>query len=475
MAEEPVSPSKDDLEHEKLRLEIAELKRPLWRRASTLTAFLPSLTVAILGTLLGVGVGWRTGFFDNQRLVLEAQRHNLESQTRELKLEERGLLGKRAELLGQVGQLEATLSEERGKARAERERDRAEREKLLALRRDEKAKAGTEITALRRNVDEHRDAARRATAIVWLDLLVSGAAPGPGARAPDADELVKALRKESSLVPFVAAEYEKHSANAGLAPKLLIVLHQATGDIRWLDKIADKLSQAALQYEYRAPGTPRSESSVEPPLQVETGHYWKEVARMPILRQQDLPFLERLVTIVTRGTFTHGVRVHHELGGGIVLDMATSFKGSLEQNAFNSDGKYFEFLELSRDYLLLRRRIHHGAINMTDTFTRQKGMDLLARLNPEGAIVVTMVLLAEASDEMKAKGGALPPHLRMILGGSGRPIPNEQKERGRSEFERLGVIGAQVSDWMREHADLVAEWTEPDLARLRQRLSRKAP
>src|SRR5882672_250833 len=97
---------KEDLEQEKLRFEIAELKRPVWRRASTLASFLPSLTVVVLGTLLGAGVGWWTGFFDVQRLVLEAQRHNLEARTQVLTREEQELKDRKTGLVAQLSQLE---------------------------------------------------------------------------------------------------------------------------------------------------------------------------------------------------------------------------------------------------------------------------------------------------------------------------------------------------------------------------------
>ena len=65
--------SKDDLEREKLALEVRVLSRPWWRRGSTYATFVP------IGIALLAGVqGLRSGFFDRQRQLLELRERQLQ-------------------------------------------------------------------------------------------------------------------------------------------------------------------------------------------------------------------------------------------------------------------------------------------------------------------------------------------------------------------------------------------------------------
>ncbi len=64
---------RSDLELEKLKLEIRELQRPIWRRPAFLGAFVP-LMLAVIGLASTVF----TGYFDERMAALRDQRKELE-------------------------------------------------------------------------------------------------------------------------------------------------------------------------------------------------------------------------------------------------------------------------------------------------------------------------------------------------------------------------------------------------------------
>jgi hypothetical protein len=76
----PTADERAKLEIEKLRAELAELKRPFWKQPSYLAVFLPVGLAAI--TLVGAIV---TGYFDAERKRLEAERAQLQSELTALK------------------------------------------------------------------------------------------------------------------------------------------------------------------------------------------------------------------------------------------------------------------------------------------------------------------------------------------------------------------------------------------------------
>jgi hypothetical protein len=470
MADDQADPLKAELERRKLQLEIAELERPWWRKPPSLALFLP-----LVAALLSIIVGWRTGFFDNQRLVLEAQRHDLASQTRELRLEERGLQGKKAELTEQVKQLETTLAGERDKARAERE-------KMAADRRDEKAKAGKETAALKRTVDEAREAARRTPAVVWLDVMKRKKEPWQLVDTSNAaEELLTVLNGDRSLAPLVATEYEKHSGDDLIASKLLRVLYAATGDAQWLEKIAAKLGEAS-----------KAQSRVLGSLDLSSlygsseNSYWRESVLLR-LRKRDLSFLEKALKLATSGVGDRAQR------GATVISLANSFEGEFDRRAFSTEESYFALLRLARDHASVRSYPWQIGIPSVYSlsYARQQALQVLARLSAEGAITIFAVLIMMAPEQYPSSILTLPGVLPSVIPGSLSQSPERAQLEGdfryrltdkafRAEAVRLGLVEGESDapkwqEWIRNHQNLVAEWAEPDLAKVRQRLSRKSP
>ena len=71
---------KEQLQLRKLELEIKSLKRPFWQRPAFF-ASVTSLVVAVAGLL----IGFYTGFFDNQKLLLEIEKSQLEVDVQKLR------------------------------------------------------------------------------------------------------------------------------------------------------------------------------------------------------------------------------------------------------------------------------------------------------------------------------------------------------------------------------------------------------
>ena len=94
---EPPAKTKDQLERDKLSLEIAELQREWWKRPAYIAAFFPSV-LALLTLAYGLG----NGYFDAEFARLENKKYELERETR--LLEER-----KTRLLERVQEAQALL------------------------------------------------------------------------------------------------------------------------------------------------------------------------------------------------------------------------------------------------------------------------------------------------------------------------------------------------------------------------------
>ena len=471
------SPTKEELEREKLSLEVAELKRSPWRRTAVWASLMPPLTVA----LLGVGVGWWTGFFDAQRLYLEAR-------TQVLKREERDLEDKKTGLTAEITQLKTILADERKKTAVilaeERKDAEVEREQLRAKHEADmrvgRAEADKEKATLKRAVDETREAARRTPAVVWLDVMKRKREPWQLVDTSNAAaELLTVVTADPSLVPVVVADYEAHSSDDSHAAKLLRVLYSATGDSKWLEKMVVKLAAPEKKMETLILDRPLYWASE---YGVSENPYWQESMYLR-LRRRDVGFLEKVIALATSGEGNSAQRT------ATAISLAYIFEGGLTRNAFSSEDSYFALLRVSRDSALVRNdpwRISIYAVSSLP-FMRQEALDVLARLNAEGAIAVLGVLVSTAP---------LYPINSLLLGTSGLTgRPQEPSERARLENElgarlrdpalkadavRMGILDGSSEtpkweEWLRNNQELMAEWTERDLAKVRQRLARKTP
>jgi len=70
-AQNPLPPQ-EDLEREKLHLEIAQLRKPWWRKVGTYATLVP-IMIAIVAMIQGL----RSGFFDRQAQILELRERQL--------------------------------------------------------------------------------------------------------------------------------------------------------------------------------------------------------------------------------------------------------------------------------------------------------------------------------------------------------------------------------------------------------------
>ena len=112
----------EDLEKEKLRLEIAAIDRPIWKKPTFWAAIVP-----ILVMLYGAGQLAITGYFDNQRTLIEIDRNDLEAE----------IETKRVELAKQAEETRKALEQMEIEFQAEmallQKKQQAEREKLRQI------------------------------------------------------------------------------------------------------------------------------------------------------------------------------------------------------------------------------------------------------------------------------------------------------------------------------------------------------
>jgi len=77
----------------KLRLEIADLERPWWKRPSYILAALPTLLAVV-----ALSIGFLNGFFSAQLTKLENQRHDLQAEIRQFEDTRHTLVSQNEEL-----------------------------------------------------------------------------------------------------------------------------------------------------------------------------------------------------------------------------------------------------------------------------------------------------------------------------------------------------------------------------------------
>lgn len=97
-------------EREKLTLEIAELRRPWWKRSNYLHALLP-LSIVIISSVSALIVSWSNGFFDGERAELESEKAVLQKDILEARTQ-------REELQKQITMLQQETRELHNAAKA---------------------------------------------------------------------------------------------------------------------------------------------------------------------------------------------------------------------------------------------------------------------------------------------------------------------------------------------------------------------
>jgi hypothetical protein len=94
---------KEELEREKLLLEIEQLKEPWWKKPVYMLAALPTLLAA-----LSLIYGFANGYFQATATKLENQRHDLQVQKDKLEADVKEVAATKEKLALQVEQLERT-------------------------------------------------------------------------------------------------------------------------------------------------------------------------------------------------------------------------------------------------------------------------------------------------------------------------------------------------------------------------------
>lgn len=256
----PADATLEDLEKIKLRREIAEHDKVIYRKPAFYAVVGPTLLAA-----LTLAIGFRTGLIDLQQENVRAETTFLENKAILLKIDERGLLLKkqkaeasleeaRAELKAEEARIAADLAEARRKLEEERaemqarlEQERAALDQELTRVRDEQAQAITsmrekfeaerdglkaELSGLKDNIEERtaelamlRVELENAHALSLVRQLREDSHPNPQTKAVDA--LIVLVGEEGPARDIVLKEAD---AEASLRHKavFLYVLYQAS-------------------------------------------------------------------------------------------------------------------------------------------------------------------------------------------------------------------------------------------------------
>jgi hypothetical protein len=148
-SESPSMTAPDDraqsLQEEKLKLEIADLKRSPWSK--------PSVVVPILVTLITLGLSQYLGVFDVERKRVENsirdsewQKQKIEEQLTELRNERKALTDKRSSLIQEVERLKQTVQVLKQTVQAEREK--SERARNEATKASEQLRHTRKVLAM---------------------------------------------------------------------------------------------------------------------------------------------------------------------------------------------------------------------------------------------------------------------------------------------------------------------------------------
>jgi chromosome segregation ATPase len=137
------TPAKEDLETEKLRLEIADLKKRWWKRPVYIAALFPTLLA--LTTLI---YGFSNGYFQAASERIKAENVKLENQQHDLKKEVEAFIAQKLEIEGQLKILSGRL-EEANKIIEQAEEVKNNQQDMIHFRANEIHRCEEELKALK--------------------------------------------------------------------------------------------------------------------------------------------------------------------------------------------------------------------------------------------------------------------------------------------------------------------------------------
>ena len=237
----------DDLEKEKLRLEIQELQKPIWRKTSILAIVGPTLLAG--GSLL---LGLYTGLFNAQNERFNAQNERLRNET--------ALLGlQKIKLNDEIVVLRTDVEREK-KAVAQEKQDinrqlAEEKARLQATLETERTKINAELEPLRgklASVNADIEKKNRELAELPVNTLIDQMASDRSLNAfnQGSQSLIALLMKEKEKVALLDERLKK-DVEPALKANILYVIYKATGDAGRLKALFDFIASRPASDEPR--------------------------------------------------------------------------------------------------------------------------------------------------------------------------------------------------------------------------------
>lgn len=411
--------TKEDLEKEKLRLEIAAIDRPIWKKPTFWAAIVP-----ILVMLYGAGQLAITGYFDNQRTLIEIK-------TEELADREKGV---RKEVQMRQDELE---NKEREVEEASVELADKEQQTEQARRDYEKKKVEFEadIARLQKKQEAEREKLRQIGALgpvrEAIVAMYESERPWNQFRSRPMLQLIDQLKRKDTYRDARTALVVKEFERADLEPEYRVtfayILYKALSETRWRDEVL-KLLAAVIR-----------EGSVDAAYMESRANVLVLVSSADWQKEDEEPFAELMLD------YLKGERIASDLNI-VVVDALGSFY-RIEQHLLNQDG-FLSAVQIALNFL--------SDGELVEEYGAHRLMLFLRRFAPQALVSYAAHYFSQVEE----------------------PVPEVEAELFNAviELKRFTLETGQIPesidadqwrDWYVDNKAVIDLWMEPDLGSFR--------
>jgi hypothetical protein len=420
---------RQELELEKLRLEIVRLQRSWWREPSYISAVFPTLIA-----LLSLVAVWRTGLLDAKAVSLDTRRTLLQADVKEFesRRDQLSLLNSRLELRSkELEERNATLAGRANTLVAELSRLKDEQGRLVSRADSLAAQNRVLQTASLSLQSEVKNERRRADLIPLTQFVAdlrAGTREGVGSsgvvvirRLRDNPALHKAYTDE-------ALEYVRVIPEAEVAALIIQVVALGTDDEMLKNRLFDAV-QEWLACNYSTSISPTLISALDDyDIEQETGVRWSEVDRLRIL--------SILIDAIGRQGSTPEIRQY-----------GYAVAGSLQRHV--SAAARREHAPLYQRFIDIARRSAND--NSVSILERRAATWLIRECSAEAFLVV----VSELCTNVPADGQMLR-EVELLLRGT--PKASLKDESGTVLTFPGSAAATDWQNWRAQYVDLVAKW-----------------
>jgi hypothetical protein len=433
---------KEDLERQKLALEIRQLSRPWWKNTTYLAILLP--TVIAVGTLIE---GYASGYFSNQATLrdiketehkieterLEEKREALEKAQQEVTQLTAKLGGEKTRLAAETRRVQESLAEATRKHDAEMVALKQQQGKEMAKTEEKFKKELAQLTQANQNeIATLEDATFQSR----IDLLKQRQESLSYIEIP-AEELIAILQRKDGrylrAVNAIQGVIADGKTPANLKGAMLYVLFRGTGDPIYRSRLYDLAKVQVVALNIYGPGAGAA------------GYVFD------ILGHGEWSAVERLDLCILLADLLKNSHLNHEAQGRLLFaiwDLSAVGGNADPHFQEHEPDRYLDIVDIARDVLLDK--------NLFSFDRTLRGGTPLRALAPRAFLSAVATILANpAESDLKVRTQLL-----------------QDLQSTYTHGRRIDFIcptrddPTMWGDWLRENADSVSYWMEPDLKRL---------